>query len=97
MRKMNPRVVNVKPIDDYKLLLSFENGEEKVYDVKPYLDFGVFSELKDKKIFNSVKPCFGSIRWSNDVDIDPDTLYIDSKQIGKNSIAAEPKPKYRKK
>ena len=93
---MNPRVVNVKAGSDYTLLLSFDNGEEKIYDVKPHLDFGVFKALKDEKIFNSVKPCFGSIRWANDVDIDPDTLYIDSKPAN-SSVAAEPKIPYGKK
>jgi hypothetical protein len=89
------KVTNVKPGSDYTLLLSFDNGEEKVYDVKPHLDFGIFSQLKDQKIFNSVTPCLGSIRWSNNADIDPDTLYLDSKLVG-NSIAAEPKQKYGK-
>jgi hypothetical protein len=102
MKKMNPRVKRVKADSDYTLLLSFDNGEKKVFDVKPYLNFGVFSQLKDLKIFNSVRPFFGSICWSNNVDIDPDTLYIDSKKIStphkKGSLpkAAEPLAKYKK-
>ena len=92
---MNPRVVNVKPGTDHTLLLSFDNGEQKEFDVKPYLNFGLFSQLKDEHIFNSVKPFFGSIKWSNDLDICPDTLYLESKLINTN-IAAEPKNKYGK-
>ena len=37
-------VVEVKPLLDYKLLLTFENGEKRTYDMKPYLDKGIFSE-----------------------------------------------------
>ena len=95
MRKMNPRVKNVKPLLDYTLLLSFDNGEEKIFDVKPFLDFGVFKALKDEKIFNAVRPCFGSISWPGDLDLDPDRLYLDSLPV--LTTAAEPKVKYGKK
>jgi hypothetical protein len=78
---MNPDIVNVKPGMDYTLHLWFENGEEGIFDVKPYLDKGIFRALKDISVFNSVKPFIGSIQWSNNADICPDTLYIDSVKI----------------
>lgn len=53
---MNPRVKDVKPNPDYTITLFFTNGEVKRFDVKPYLNRGIFQELKDKSIFNSVKP-----------------------------------------
>jgi len=53
---MNPRVKNVKPKDNYKLILTFTNGEVKIFDVKPYLGIGIFKELIDVNLFNSVKP-----------------------------------------
>jgi len=76
---MNPRVTNVKPEHDFSLLITFSNGEVKKFDVKPYLGIGLFKELKDLSLFNSVRPCLGSIQWSNGVDLCPDTLYLDSK------------------
>lgn len=76
---MNPRVINVKPEQNFSLLLTFGNGEVKRFDVKPYLEIGIFSELKDIGVFNSVKPFLGSIQWSNGVDLCPDTLYLESK------------------
>ena len=75
---MNPRVKNVKPNPDYTLTLIFTNGEVKVFDVKPYLKIGVFKELKDMKLFNSVRPFLGSIQWKNEQDFCPDTLYLES-------------------
>ncbi len=75
---MNPRVSNVQPQQDYFLLITFDNGEVKRFDVNPYLEIGFFKELKDKSVFNSVKPFLGSIQWSNGVDLCPDTLYLDS-------------------
>jgi hypothetical protein len=78
-RLMNPRIIDVKPADDYNLRLLFDNNEERVFDVKPYLDKGVFRQLKDRRIFNSVRPFLGSIQWVNGLDFCPDTLYLESK------------------
>ncbi|WP_366922113.1 DUF2442 domain-containing protein [Metallumcola ferriviriculae] len=68
-------VINVKPLSDYQLLLTFENGEKKKFDMKPYLDKGIFKELKDEKKFESVRVSFDSIEWCNQADIDPEVLY----------------------
>jgi len=76
---MNPRVTHVKPVQNFMLLITFSNGEVKSFDVKPYLGIGIFKELQDLSVFNSVKPFLGSILWSNGVDFCPDTLYLESK------------------
>ena len=75
---LNPRVKAVKPNPDYTLTLLFDNDEVRVFDVKPYLDIGIFTELKDMSLFNSVKPFLGSVQWKNGQDFCPDTLYMDS-------------------
>jgi hypothetical protein len=68
-------VVGVKPLEDYRLLLTFENGEKRLFDMNPYLDKGIFKELKDERLFRSVRVSFDSIEWSNQADIDPEVLY----------------------
>lgn len=68
-------VIDVKPMDNYRLFLTFENNEQKIFDVSPYLEIGKFSELKNKEVFNSVKISFDSIEWSNHLDLDPEVLY----------------------
>ena len=75
---MYPRVKAVKPNPDYALILTFANGEVRVFDVKPYFGKGIFRELRDRSLFNSVKPFLGSIQWRNGQDLCPDTLYLDS-------------------
>lgn len=72
-------VIEVVPLEDYKLLLTFENGEKRVFDMKPYLDKGIYQELKNEKVFKSVRVSFDSIEWCNQVDIDPEFLYEKSK------------------
>lgn len=78
---MNPRVKSVNPNTDYTLTLTFTNGEVKVFDVTPYLHIGIFQELKDLGVFNTVKPFLGSIQWQGGQDFCPDTLYLESMAI----------------
>ena len=68
-------IISAKPLDDYRLSLVFENSEEKIFDVKPYLEIGKFRELKDVNVFNTVKVKFDSIEWDNMLDFDPELLY----------------------
>jgi hypothetical protein len=75
---MNPRVNEVIPRDDYKLMLIFTNGEKDIYDCSDLLEFKVFQELQEKNYFNKVKILHGTIVWPNEQDICPDTLYLDS-------------------
>ncbi len=72
---MYKAVKDVKVVSDYKLYLKFENGIEKIFDMEPYLEYGIFKELKDKKTFETVRVCFDSIEWENNADIDPELLY----------------------
>ena len=86
---MNPRIKDVKPNTDYTLTLTFNNDEVKVFDMKPYLEIGVFRELRDRSLFNSVKPFLGSIQWKSGQDLCPDTLYLESKVKIKDIKTAE--------
>lgn len=74
-------IKDVKPQDDYLLLLTFENGEKRQFDMKPYLDLGIFRELKDLKLFNTVRTSFDTIEWANEADLDPEFLYTKSSKI----------------
>lgn len=72
---MNPRVTNVQSKENYTLLLTFDNSEQRVFDVKPFLEKGIFRELKDENKFKQVKPFLGSIQWQGGQDFCADTLY----------------------
>jgi hypothetical protein len=74
-------VKEVVPTTDYILHLTFENGEERQFDMKPYLETGIFSELKDISKFNTVRVCFDSIEWENEADFDPEILYAKSHSL----------------
>ena len=81
---MNPRVKTVQPLADYRLKITFTNGELGVYDCRPLLGFGVFGELADETYFRQARAVGGTVVWPHEQDICPDTLYLDSeKQVRK--------------
>lgn len=74
-------VIDVKPLDNYKLELIFENKEVRLFDFSPYLNTGVFSELQDHSMFKTVHICYDTIEWANGADLDPEVLYEKSQPI----------------
>ena len=84
---MTPKIIDVVPMINYDVLLTFENNEKRIFDVKPYLNTGSFSELKNEATFKTVKVSFDTIEWINGVDIDPEELYEKSKKMQSESIA----------
>jgi hypothetical protein len=80
---MNPYVKAVKPQEDYCLLLTFKNGEKRIFDLKPYLEKPVFKPLKNKALFKTARVVSGSVEWQGDVDLSYDTLYLESKAVSK--------------
>ena len=79
-----PEIVQVVPHSDYTVSVYFVDGKIVVYDVKPKLNKGVFTALKDPEIF--MKRCRimnDTLAWdisgkndpANCIDIDPETLY----------------------
>ena len=78
---LGPRVTDVIPNDNYELLLTFSNGEQRRFDATQLLDIKVFEPLKNLSFFKSVKVEFGTIVWPQDIDYCPDTLYAQSKPI----------------
>jgi hypothetical protein len=72
-------VIRVLPLDNYNLLLQFNNGEEKKFDMSPYLETGIFQRLKDKSLFKACVLEHDTVTWLNGkIDMSPDTLYLKS-------------------
>jgi hypothetical protein len=70
-----PNLRAVKPLSESRLLLSYSNGESRIFDANPYLDKGIFRELHDSRIFNAARISFDTIEWPNGADFCPDVLY----------------------
>jgi hypothetical protein len=82
------KVIAVKANDDFSLELRFNNNSLRKFDATPYLDVGVFTELKDIGYFKQVRIAFGTVQWPHEQDISPDTLYIESRPIGDSNDSA---------
>jgi hypothetical protein len=79
-------ITAVSPLDNYMLHLTFENGEQRWFDMKPYLDCGVFRMLKQPEIFKTVRVYRDTIAWSNEIDLDPEILYPNSSTVGSDRV-----------
>ena len=78
---MNPRISAVRPLPNFQLELLFTNRERKVFDVTPYLTKGIFTALQDPIIFKQARSFNGTVVWPDELDLDPDTFYLDSKPL----------------
>ena len=58
-------------MNDHTLLVRFDNGQERKYDVAPLLTRKMFAPLKNLALFRSVEVEQGgyAITWNNDIDI----------------------------
>lgn len=74
-------VKTVRPLDDYEIYVELENGRRGTFDLKPYLNHGVFKELQDKDYFSRVNVVLGAVTWPHEQDIAPETLLAGLKPI----------------
>lgn len=80
------KVKKVEYVKDYKLKLTFNDKKQKIVDLKKFSKDGpesVFYPFRDIEFFKSVKldKAFGTIIWPNGVDLCPDALYKQGKDI----------------
>ena len=80
-------VAQVEPRKDYSMLLTFENGERRVYDAHPLLKKRLCMELNNIDFFMQAKAIYGTVIWNDEIDIAPEHLYECSAPIDpKNEI-----------
>lgn len=72
---LRPTATKVVPLDDFMLRVSFDNGETKFFDVKPYIRGSWYGELANPVYFKSVFVNGFTVEWGNGQDICPDELY----------------------
>jgi hypothetical protein len=78
---MNPRITFVEPKENFLLKLKFTDNSTRQFDMKPYLDYPVFEPLKEKQLFENATVFLGTVKWNDEIDMSPDTLFLDSEII----------------
>ena len=76
---INRKVSRVDPLETYLLLVTFETGERRCFDLATYLQWGVFQALRDETRFREVRAEAGGIVWPGGQDLSWDTLYLEGK------------------
>ena len=76
---MIPRIQEVKPLQDYFLRISFDDGKTVVYDVKEdmeqiesYRDLRLIRGIFEQVRLDESRTC---VYWNEDIDLPSDTLY----------------------
>ena len=75
---LRPTVIQVEPLPRYRLLLAFDNGERKMFDVTPLIQGEWYGKLKDMSYFNRVEADGFTVVWPDGQDLCPDDLYYNS-------------------
>jgi Protein of unknown function (DUF2442) len=83
---MNPHVKDIQILDNYCLLITFTNTDQRIFDAKPYLERGIFTVLKNPDLFAAAKIISGSVEWPNEIDLSYDTLYLDSLPFSQETL-----------
>ena len=74
-------VKTVKPMAGHRIYVELVTGRCGVFDLTPYLEHGVFRELKDPAYFNRVGIQFGAVTWPHEQDIAPETLLAELQPV----------------
>lgn len=74
-------VVDVTAFPDYSLVLRFENGEIRVFDMAALLDKKPFTQIKNPARFLQARIDCGTVAWPGEIDISPETLYDQSRPV----------------
>jgi hypothetical protein len=79
-------VIRVKTCEDSMLELVFENGETRIFDMKPFIDKKPFIKLFNSPHFSKASVEYGTVVWPGNIDIAPETLwYCSVKQHSSSS------------
>lgn len=67
-----PIIKDIEVLENYKILIKYENGKIKIYDMKPNLNY---------EAFKRVHPAGETIEWETGEDVNPEDLYFNSKEV----------------
>lgn len=73
---MTPDVIKVVATPDFFMNVEFANGEVRRFDMRPYLHFPAFANLKLPGMFLRARVEHGTVAWSEDIDLSPDTIFL---------------------
>ena len=73
---MTPDVTHVQTLANYELLVSFADGEKRHFSMSSYLSYPAYRILSQTGKFELAHVKNGTVAWTDEIDISPDTLYL---------------------
>lgn len=70
-----PRAIRATALEGYKLLIGFNSGETRIFDVGPYISGSWYGLLRDWTVFSAVRADGRSVVCPDGQDIAPHELY----------------------
>ena len=79
----HPKINSARAINDYTLLVEFDNTERKIYDITPLLEKEMFLPLKNRAFFQNVQVEKGgyAVFWNEDIDLSEYELWTGGKTV----------------
>lgn len=78
---MTPDVTQAQALQNYELLITFADGEQRRFSMLPYLKYPAYQGLNDPGKFAQAHVVNGTVAWNDEIDISPDTLYVDGQAV----------------
>lgn len=78
---MTPDVVRVTTLPNFGLQVEFENGESRRFNMQPYLTYPAFAGLAEDGLFEKAHVQYGTVVWTDEIDVSPDTLYLAGERV----------------
>jgi len=76
-----PKLTAVTPLDDFRLLLTYDGQERRTYDFAPHLTHKYYMPLRERGLFRRAYVEDGELLWPTGQDFCPHTLYEESRPI----------------
>jgi len=80
---MYPKIQTVSTLPNYRLVVTFQNGNVKLYDCLPLLEEPAFIALQDESFFEQVEVGTGGygVIWSDEVDLSESELWLNGVEV----------------
>jgi Protein of unknown function (DUF2442) len=72
------RVADVEALPGYRLRVRFNDGAKGMVEMADFINStsaGMFSALRDEKVFRKAKVVLGAVTWPGDLDLAPDAMH----------------------
>ena len=70
------KIIDARFLGDWRVDVSFNNGERRIVDFTPLLSSSAFRPLRDHAEFSAGRLDFGTLIWRNgEIDIAPEWVY----------------------